>query len=60
VQRAVDQRFNRARYDAEQMVTAFAVWLKDTVELDSVQGDLASVVPKALEPAHISVWISSR
>ena len=56
----MDQRFNRARYDAEQMVTAFAVWLKDTVELDSVQGDLASVAPKALEPAHISVWISSR
>src|ERR1700683_1951212 len=58
VQRAVDRRFNRARYDADQMVTAFAVRLKDTVDLDSVQDDLASVVTKALEPDHRSVWSS--
>ena len=36
VQRAVDRRFNRARYDADQMVTAFAARLKDAVDLDSV------------------------
>jgi hypothetical protein len=60
VQRAVDRRFNRARYDADQMVTAFAARLKDTVDLDSVQGDLASVVTKALEPAHVSMWMSGR
>ena len=60
MQRAVDRRFNRARYDADQMVTAFAARLKDTVDLDSVQADLASVVTKALEPAHVSVWMSER
>ncbi|HEY2268459.1 MAG TPA: hypothetical protein VGI96_37995 [Streptosporangiaceae bacterium] len=58
VQRAVDRRFNRARYDAGQMVTAFAARLKDTVDLDSVQGDLADTVTKALEPAHLTVWMS--
>jgi hypothetical protein len=60
VQHAVDRRFNRARYDADQTVAAFAARLKDTVDLDSVQGDLASAVTKALEPAHVSVWISER
>jgi hypothetical protein len=60
VQRAVDRRFNRARYDAYQTVTAFAARLKDAVDLDSVQGDLAGVVSRALEPAHVSVWISRR
>jgi hypothetical protein len=54
VQNAVDRRFNRARYDADQMVTAFAARLKDTVDLDSVQDDLARVVTKTLEPVHIS------
>jgi hypothetical protein len=34
--------------------------LKDAVDLDSAQNDLASVVQKALEPAHVSVWISQR
>jgi hypothetical protein len=56
----VDRRFNRARYDADQTVAAFAARLKDAVDLDSVRADLASMVTKALEPAHVSVWISHR
>jgi hypothetical protein len=60
VQHAVDRRFNRARYDAEATVAVFAGRLKDAVDLDSVQDDLVSVVHKALEPAHVSVWISER
>jgi hypothetical protein len=60
VQRAVDRRFNRARYDADQTVMAFADRLKDEVDLDSVHGDLAQAVSRALEPAHLSVWISPR
>jgi hypothetical protein len=58
VQLRVDRRFNRARYDADQMVAAFAAQLKDAVDPDSVRDDLAGVVQQALEPAHISVWIS--
>jgi hypothetical protein len=41
-------------------VAAFAGRLKDTVDLDSVQEDLARVVTKALEPAHVSVWVTER
>ena len=60
VQRAVDRRFNRARYDAEQMVAAFSARLKGAVDLDAAQADLAGVVQRALEPAHVSMWINSR
>jgi hypothetical protein len=60
VQRVVDRRFNRARYDADTTVALFAAHLKDAVDLDSVRDDLASVVQRALEPAHVSVWISRR
>jgi hypothetical protein len=60
VQKAVDRRFNRARYDADQTVAVFAARLKDAVDLDSVRDDLADVVHQALEPAHVSVWISQR
>jgi hypothetical protein len=59
VQRAVDRRFNRARYDAGRTVAAFAARLQDTVDLDSVRDELAGVVQQALEPAHVSVWLSS-
>jgi hypothetical protein len=60
VQRRVDRRFNRARYDADQTIAAFAARLKDAVDLDSVRDDLAGVVNHALEPAQVSVWISQR
>ena len=60
VQRAADRRFNRARYDADQTVMAFAARLQDAVDLDSVRSDLTQVVSRALEPAHLSVWISHR
>jgi len=60
VQRAVDRRFNRARYDAEKTVAAFAARLNDAVDLDAVREDLTRVVQAALEPAHIAVWISQR
>jgi hypothetical protein len=60
VRRVVDRRFDRARYDAEQMVAAFAARLNDAVDLDGVVDDLAGAVQQALEPAHVSVWISQR
>jgi hypothetical protein len=60
VQRAVDRRFNRARYDAEATVAAFASRLTGAVDLDAVRADLAGAVRQALEPAHVSVWLSPR
>jgi hypothetical protein len=60
MQRAVDRRFNRARYDADRTVMAFAARLKDAVDLDSIRDDLADAVSRTLEPAHLSVWVSRR
>ena len=60
VQHAVDRRFNRARYDADQTVTAFAARLQDAVDLDAVRDDLAGVVQAALEPAHLALWTARR
>jgi hypothetical protein len=58
VQHAVDRRFNRARYDAEMMVGAFAARLQDAVDPAAVQADLLGAVQRSLEPAHASVWLS--
>jgi hypothetical protein len=57
VQRAVDRRFNRARYDADNIVAAFAARLQDAAGPDSVQDELASTVQNALEPTYLSVWL---
>jgi len=58
VQRAVDRRFNRARYDADRTVAAFAARLQDAVNLGTVRTDLVGVVQGALEPTHLSMWIT--
>jgi hypothetical protein len=57
VQRLVDRRFNRSRYDADLTVAAFAARLQDAVDIGSVRADLAGTVQQALEPEHMSVWM---
>jgi MFS family permease len=57
VQRAVDRRFNRARYNAEAVVAAFNARLRQTVDLDTVRDDLVGTVHQAFQPAHITVWL---
>ncbi len=58
VQHAVDRRFNRARYDADKTVTAFAARLQDAVDLEAIGEDLTEVVHRSLEPAHLSIWVT--
>jgi hypothetical protein len=57
VQHAVDRRFNRSRYDAEAIVTAFSARLRQTIDLDAIRGDLVGVVNDAFQPAHMSLWL---
>jgi len=57
IQRLVDRRFNRARYDAEATVAAFTARLRDAVEIDAIRTDLLDAVTRAVEPSHVSVWI---
>jgi len=57
IQRAVDRRFNRAHYDAETTVAAFATRLRNAVDVDTVLDELAAAAGASLEPTHVSVWI---
>ena len=57
VQHLVDRRFNRARYNAEAIVAAFTLRLRDAVDLDTVRHELLAAVDGAVQPAHASVWI---
>jgi hypothetical protein len=58
VQRVVDRRFNRSRYDAVAVVAAFNARLRQTVDLDALQHDLLGVTDNAFQPAHVSVWLA--
>jgi hypothetical protein len=58
VQRAVDRRFNRSRYDADAVVAAFSGRLRHTVDLDAVRNDLVVVVSEAFQPTAVSMWFA--
>ena len=60
VQRAVDRRFDRARYDGERVVGAFGERLRTDVDLVSLQESLARTADQAMKPASSSVWLSTR
>jgi hypothetical protein len=57
VQRAVDRRFNRSRYDAEGVAQRFADRLRDDVDLDALLDDMRVAVTGTVQPAHVSVWV---
>jgi hypothetical protein len=60
IQRRVDRRFNRARYDASRALDSFADHLRDEVDLDSVRSDLLAAVGETMAPVHASLWLRER
>ena len=57
VQRLVDRRFNRTRYDAERIVAAFAGRLRDEVDLEALRAEILATVSEAVEPSAVSLWL---
>ena len=57
VQRLVDRRFNRSRYDAELIVAAFARRLSDEVDLEALRSEILATVSAAVEPSSVSLWL---
>jgi hypothetical protein len=57
VQRVVDRRFNRARYDAETTVSVFAQRLRDDIDLEAVSAEFVGAVQAAVEPVHVALWL---
>ena len=60
VQRAVDRRFDRARYDGERLVGAFGERLRDEVDLETIRADVLATVDAAVRPAHVGLWLRER
>jgi hypothetical protein len=57
IQRIIDRRFYRSRYDAAKIVAAFGTTLRQEVELDTLRKHLLTVVQETMQPAQVSLWL---
>ncbi len=57
VQRAVDRRFDRARYDADQTVRTFASRLRGNLDLGAVSAEILGTATSAVRPTAASIWL---
>lgn len=59
IQRKVDRRFNRSRYQAEQELSALSDRLDASADIDVIVTDLMSVAGRTIQPTSVAVWIAS-
>ena len=60
VQRVVDRRFNRRRYDAARTIQVFSARLREQVDLDALTAELVVVADQTMQPTQVSVWLHPR
>jgi hypothetical protein len=57
VQDAIDRRFFRQKYDAEQVMAQFAATVRDETDLDALTAELVRVIQETMQPEFVSVWL---
>jgi hypothetical protein len=57
VQDAIDRRFFRKKYDAEQVLAQFAATARDETDLDALTAELLRVIQETMQPEHVSIWL---
>jgi hypothetical protein len=59
VQTAVDRRFYRQKYDAQQVLAQFAVVARDETDMDKLTAELTRVVQETMRPESMVVWFKT-
>jgi hypothetical protein len=57
VQAAIDRRFYRQKYDAQQVLAQFAITARDETDMDKLTAELVRVVQETMQPESVSFWL---
>ena len=57
LQRVIDRRFYRSKYDAAKIVAAFSATLRNQVDLNQLSEQLVAVVEETMQPTFVSLWL---
>ena len=57
IQRIIDRRFYRSKYDAAKIIENFSSTLREEVDLNTLSEHLVTVVKETMQPEHVSLWL---
>jgi hypothetical protein len=60
IQKTIDRRFYRSKYDAQRTLASFSASLRQEVSLTELQQRLIGVVNQTMQPARVYLWIAPR